>query len=111
MMDGKNIKERINELNVQISTLTEYRAQLKQQLAEMQTPFKVGDWVTYDGAKAIWELRAIRPGYGDEPKYFGNKIKKDGTPGMRTSEIWLWRTKLELVRPGDREELEATAAP
>lgn len=84
----ENLKARIAGLGEQIKTLKEEQAQLKQQLAEMQTTLKVGDRVTYEGAKAVWELTAIMPGYGGEPKYFGAKIKKDGTPGVVNSEIW-----------------------
>ena len=27
-------------------------------------------------------------GYGSEPKYFGARLKKNGTPGLRFEEIW-----------------------
>ena len=84
----ENLKARIAELDEQIKTLAEERAQLKQRLAEMQTTLKVGDRVTYEGAKAVWELTAIKPGYENEPRYFGAKIKKDGTPGANVGEIW-----------------------
>jgi hypothetical protein len=84
----ENLKARIAELDAQIKILSEERGQLRQQLAEMQTTLKVGDLVTYEGAKHVWELREIKPGYGSEPKYFGAKLKKDGTPGLHVGEIW-----------------------
>ena len=82
------LKTRITELDAQIKALSEERAKLRQQLAEMQTTLKIGDLVTYEGAKHVWELREIKPGYGNEPKYFGAKLKKDGTPGLHVGEIW-----------------------
>lgn len=84
----ERLKARITEFNAQINVLSEERGQLMQQLAEMQTTLKVGDLVTYEGAKDVWELRKIKPGYRSEPKYFGAKLKKDGTPGLHVGEIW-----------------------
>ena len=81
------LEARIKELDAQISELSAERSTAKQQLAEIATNLKVGDRVTYEGAKCVWELTAIRPGYGKEPKFFGAKIKKDGTPGLLVSQI------------------------
>jgi hypothetical protein len=97
-MSKEDLKTRIAELDVQIFDLGQERGNLRQQLAEMNTAFKVGDRVTYEGAKCVWVLTAIKPGYRDEPKYFGSKIKKDGTPGVNVNEIWqAWGKKFVLA--------------
>lgn len=49
------LEARINELDEQIADLRKKRDTAKQQLAEMQTDLKVGDRVTYEGAKDVWE--------------------------------------------------------
>lgn len=88
-MDEKVLQARIDELGAQIQMLCDERQQIKQRLAEMQTTLKVGDRVTYDGAKDVWELRAIIPGYNGRPRYYGARIiKKYGTPAARVAEIW-----------------------
>ena len=82
------MEKRIKELSDQIAVLNQELSDLRQQQAEGRTALRVGDRVTYEGAGCVWELRGIRPGYGKEPKFFGAKIKKDGTPGAVVSEIF-----------------------
>lgn len=77
-------------LDEQISVLANKRAALRQKIADSQAMFAVGARVTYQGAKCVWELKAVRPGrYKNEPEYIGSKVKKDGTPGVLQSRIYV----------------------
>lgn len=86
----KELKKRLAELVSQIDDLSTQREKVRQQIAELSTTLKVGDRVSYEGAELIWELREIKPGYGDgcQPKFFGSKLKKDGTPSAAILEIY-----------------------
>ena len=103
-MGIESINKRIRELNAAIDKLSDERSALRQQLAEMQTTFKVGDLVTAEGANCVWKLTAIRPGYGNTPKYYGAKIKKDGTTSVVVNEIWRANYGKGLVKPNTRIE-------
>jgi len=83
-----NLKKRLAELYASIEVLSDERDSVRTQIAQLSTSLKVGDRVSYDGASCVWELRAINPGYGATPKFFGSKIKKDGTPGVAVNEIY-----------------------
>ena len=87
----KDLKKQLSVIEAKINSLGEEREAIRQKIAELSTPLKVGDRVTFDGAKDIWELREIKPGYGDgtSPKYFGAKLKKDGTPGASVFELYM----------------------
>ena len=82
----EQLEARIKELSAQIKERNEELGNAMQQLAEMQTDLKIGDRITWDRHGSVYELAAIKPWYGKEPKLFGMKIKKDGTPGK------LWQT-------------------
>ena len=86
-MDIEAMKAELRELNAQAEAMDTKRRELRQQIADAQAKFKVGDRVTYDGAKYVWQITSIGPGYSNEPKYFGAKLKKDGTPGMMIGNI------------------------
>jgi hypothetical protein len=88
-MDIEAMKAELRELNAQAEALDKKRRELRQQIADAQAKFKAGDRVTYDGAKYVWQITGIGVGYSNEPKYFGAKLKKDGTPGVMTGEIWM----------------------
>ena len=93
------LKARLAALAAQIGELEREEADLRQQLAEAQTDIKVGDRVKIEGKDAVWEISSIRPGHNNQPKYFYRKIKKDGTPGVRIHEMYLWRhDKLVVLR-------------
>lgn len=94
------LKSRLAELSEQIAALQREEAALRQQLAEAQTDIKVGDRVKLEGTNMVWKIDSIRPGYSNEPKYFGRKIKKDGTPGVQVHEVWQvgFSRKLEVIR-------------
>ncbi len=92
-------KTRLAEISGQIAALQREEADLRQQLAEAQTDIKVGDRVKIEGKDEVWEISSIKPGYSNQPKYLYRKIKKDGTPGVRIYELWLWRhDKLVVIR-------------
>lgn len=93
----KELKAKIDALAKKIALLCAEKNELMIRYAEGQTDLKVGDRVTYEGAKYVWELRAIKPGCSGEPKFFGAKIKKDGTPGKDVNDIYV-PYKKELVR-------------
>lgn len=86
----EELKKRLAILDEQIDVLSQERQDLREQIAHASTTLKVGDRVTWDGADSVWELREIKPGYGDgtRPKFFGAKLKKDGTPGAAVHEIY-----------------------
>jgi hypothetical protein len=97
-MNKEELEARIRALDTQIDMLGTERSILRQRLAQIQTTFKVGDRVTYEESKHVWELTAIRPGYDDKPEYYGSKIKKDGTPAKLVSRLWApWRKEFYLV--------------
>lgn len=82
------MQEELKRLNRTIAALIEQREDLRQKIAEAAATFAVGDRVTYEGSKDIWQIMSIEPGYGNEPKYLGVKIKKDGTPSVVRRELW-----------------------
>ena len=82
------INKRLSEIEDGLSLLLAEKDSLRHTLAQMESPFKVGDRVTFDGANCVWELCRIAPNYENKPKYFGAKIKKDGTPSAQIVEIW-----------------------
>lgn len=100
----EQLEARINDLSAQISVLAKERENYRQQYAEMQTDLKVGDRVTYKGAKYVWQLTQICPGWGNTPKFFGAKIKKDGTPGAVDQEIWGIPYGKKLAKVADTSE-------
>jgi hypothetical protein len=83
------LSRQIADLQQQIAVLRREKAGIRQQIAASKTDIKVGDRVTPEGeAGAVWEISAIRPGWKNQPVYYGRKIKKDGTPGARVLEMW-----------------------
>ena len=82
------LQARLTELRDQIRERSDEARRIKQALAERAATVRVGDRVTWQGGSDVWEITAIRPGFGNDPKYFGKKIKKDGTPGVRIVEMW-----------------------
>ena len=85
------MKQRIDELTAQINKLTVERNELRKQYAVAQTGLKIGDRVAIQGRPETWQLHKIATGYTDKSVFFGMKIRKDGTPGVRVSRIWLGR--------------------
>lgn len=78
----------LKELDRQLGDLSKRHQELRQQIADARAEFKIGDRVTYEGAKHVWQITAIGPGYGSGVRYFGSKLKKDGTAGKASHEIW-----------------------
>jgi len=78
----------LSELDKQSDAINNRRRELRQQIANAQAKFKVGDRVTFNGAKYVWQITSIVAGHNNEPKYIGAKLKKDRTPGTLTGEIW-----------------------
>lgn len=87
LMDKEQIKARLAEIRNEIEQRQAEVRELDQQLANLSAEFKVGDRITYEGAKAVWEIRDIRPGIWADFAYHGSKLKKDGTPGALVSHI------------------------
>lgn len=87
-MEVEEMQEELERLNRTIAALIEQREDLRQKIVEAAATFAVGDRVTYEGAKDIWQITSIRPGYVNEPRYFGAKIKKDGSPSVVSRELW-----------------------
>lgn len=87
-MTKDEIKTRLYELNGQMRTLNDEHARLAQQLAEMSTPFKVGDRVRQKGV--LYEVSRISPGYRMDARLFGKQIKKGGAAGVRQKELHEW---------------------
>ena len=94
-MDIEQMKAELQVLDEQVEAINAKRATLRQQIADAQATFKAGDLVTYEGAKWVWKIIKVRPGYGSEPKYIVSKLKKDGTPAMLENELFVpWKTQL-----------------
>ena len=88
-MNIEAMKAELLELNKQAEAIGKRRMELKLQIAKAQAAFNVGDRVTHDGATCVWQITSIAPGWGNEPKYYGAKLKKDGTPGKLSNTIWV----------------------
>ena len=90
-MTIEEMKADLKILDQQAKELADKRTALRQKIAEAQAPFAVGARVTYEGAKCLWELTEVRPGWSlsNEPQYVGAKIKKDGKPGALQSRIYV----------------------
>lgn len=89
-MNTEEFKKELAVIDEKIIVLSDKRAYLRQQIANLQSVFSVGSRVTYEGATCIWELSEIRPGWKDHaPEYIGSKIKKDGTPSSSLSRIYV----------------------
>jgi len=87
-MDIEAMKSELREMKMQSNDLRKKIAELSQKIAEAQAKFKTGDRVTYDGSKHVWQIVYIGADHRDEPKYIGNKIKKNGEPAVRNEEIF-----------------------
>lgn len=97
-MDIEAMKSELRKLTEQANALKEQCRQLQQKIVDAKAVFKVGDRVTHDETKHVWQIISIGIGYGDEPKYIGARLKKDGTPSLIVGEIWTpWRCKLRAV--------------
>jgi len=88
-MNIEAMKTELRELNAQAETLETKRRELRQQIADAQALFKVGERVTYDGAKYVWQITNIGVGYSNEPMYFGAALKKGGAPGAISRQIFV----------------------
>lgn len=85
----KLLRERISAMLKEVDSLTDSIFQTRRRLAEELTEVRVGDTITYEKAKFTWLVTLITTSYGDTGvRYFGNKLKKDGTPRMGGGEIW-----------------------
>lgn len=80
------LKAREKALAVQYKVVYDELNAVRQKIAEASTFLRVGDTVKYKDE--LWALEIIRPGYHDAAKFFGRKLKKDGTPGGVTREMW-----------------------
>jgi hypothetical protein len=87
------LRARLAELDATIQTLSTERTKLRTALAELLSPFKVGDLVT-DGRD---EFRICRIGLAhSSPWIYGHRIRKDGTPESRERHLY-GGNKLRLV--------------
>lgn len=92
------LEARVQELDSQINELTAERHKLRQQIAELMTPFKVGDMV-HQNKGVTFQITRICYGYLNKPELFGARIKKDGTPSIASSRLYEWgeKDKIRLV--------------
>ena len=101
MTDIKDIKLEalrniLDDINDQLSDLKGTALGVKQEIADLECPFKVGDRVT-DG-RYVWVITKLI--YRDWKPYwalYGNKIKKDGNPGKQTLNVYSFGRKIGLV--------------
>lgn len=98
-MSTEALKSELKDVQAQIDVLIDRRASLQRRLAESLAEFKVGDRVTYDGAKDVWEITGVRLSYMDHVRYQGAKLCKDGSEGARGCEIYFGRNPLRLAEP------------
>jgi hypothetical protein len=86
----QELQAELRAVTAEQQSLAERSRDIRLQIAALSTPLRVGQRVTYDGAKKVWELTRIEPGYGDgtTPKFHGNVVRKDGTAGVLETHIW-----------------------
>lgn len=87
-MEAK-LRNELADIRSALKRLSAKEAQLRQQLAELLSPFKAGDRISCKGGEDVFEIAEIRPGYNDKaPTYIACKIKKDGTPSKRKTVLY-----------------------
>lgn len=101
---------REKDVAAQIETLARERADLRRQIANLRSPFNVGDRVTFEGDNRVWQLSKIYPGYGGDPKYAGYLIKKNGEPGAVEREIYMFGNKKLIAATPTGEGIAAPAS-
>jgi uncharacterized protein YijF (DUF1287 family) len=79
----KSILNRISELDALIEPLTKERAQLKQNILESKSKFKVGDIITWRNGKHKGRVTSIGSWCLGEPIWNVVVIRKDGSDGIR----------------------------
>lgn len=80
----KELEHEIAQLSAQIEPLHERREQLKQQIIELKSPFKVGDkirWVWGSSQTRMGTVVEITSWVCGTPKWKVRNIRKDGTEG------------------------------
>lgn len=84
----EKLKARLAEVDGDIKKLSDERTSLRNKIATMSTPFKVGDRITTGRRDCVYQITAILPGWSATPKLMGAKIKKDGTTGAVSTELY-----------------------
>lgn len=88
-MQIEAMKVELRDLDAQFEAISAKRQDLRQRIADAQAVFKVGDRVTYEGVRYVWQITRIGVGFGNAPMYIGARLKKNGEPGVATGEIWV----------------------
>lgn len=88
-MTIETMQTELKDIEAQRDELAERAYELRQKIADELCPFSVGDRVM--AGKHKYEIRVIKSkSYKPYWELLGSKIKKDGTPGVRTSTIYCW---------------------
>jgi len=83
------LDKQIKALEEQIDELREKLKNLKQEKAELLCPYRVGEiLVDKHGRQA--KLATIIPSSWQDYEMIGTFLKKDGTEGKRTGELYSW---------------------
>jgi predicted Mrr-cat superfamily restriction endonuclease len=84
--------DRVREIRAHMAEKQKELEEVMAQIAQTKTEFKVGDLVYVPGCgEDKYQISRIESHIGDkdfQPKFFGRKLRKDGTPGK---EFELWR--------------------
>ena len=98
--DERALREYITALNRQIIALKKTHYDAKCQLAELMCPVAVGDTVSFKFPEGSprepnpdrYLVTAVLPARWEGSDYIvkGRKLKKDGTPGQRITELRQW---------------------
>lgn len=86
--EAQRLKDRVKELGDLIDGLSDERSKAKQQIADLECPFKVGDRVAYRSQSYV--ISAIRySSYGAHDLY-AKKFKKNGDLGSLEHRLYAW---------------------
>ena len=77
MSELKNAEKRLNHLDQDIDNLLDMRSKLRQEVADLVCPFKVGNKII-DMKKNKGGITGIYWNYDNSYKLFIKKVKKDG---------------------------------
>lgn len=97
----KELHEELRALSADIRRLQGKYDTLAVELAKAYTDLAIGDTVEYRRCpgKGRFVITSVRAGYDFRPKFYGCKVKKDGTLGSLLRE--LWHGELAKVEKGE----------
>lgn len=74
-------QKRIDELDAQIESLANERAELKRKILALRSPFRIGDVISWSDGKRRGRVLEISHWICGEPKWTVRRIRKDGSLG------------------------------